>query len=747
MAGKDINEVVTRFANENLSSLDQANAALTKTSDNVGKLKDSVKGFQLGIVANQIQDMAVQFEMGTPWIRILAQQLPQIGTAFGATGAVVGGVAAVFFSLLNPALKAAGIDIRNLKELSDDLNTNMENLKRSQLENLPTVEGLRVKYGELAEAVKKYNDATEKANKQLATESLKAQVDEFRKKYLIMGDDVETASKKAADAARYDMGASLQAVGTQLAYLRFTSGLTSEQLTILGKNLKQLPADANAEKILEVFTKIKQELTATGISPSQIKDFEDLYKKIDASANGVKTLNSNLNDAADTASKFNIAILGVQLDYIAKIGAAQRENRQGEVASLTAKQKIAEIDKERKKLEADGKLTALARQELTLKENLALAQSTEKQKDFNKQQSEAYKSIVLTNEGRIRQLELEGKIIALQDNMREGTATQLQYEIDILTNAKAYNDEVARLNNQLRRNEINQNAYNDAIKSAADIQQRADENADRARQKRIRDIQIQLNNELSSNIRQEEMSKKMMALEQNSLYMSTIQADARKQALQLEAKRRDDIAKISQDESLSADQKIIKQFLINDAFNTQLNYIKEMAKFREAEQKDPKAGAYTKIKEITEAMSEFKVAGMAVDSVWNNMSSAIDKFVETGKFRFKDFAVSVIMDLNKIAIKSATVGLFKSLGIGDLFKAAGGPVDANNPYIIGEAGPELFIPNTSGTIVPNNKLGGGGGVTNINISAVDALSFKQLLARDPSFLYAVTQQGARRIPA
>lgn len=38
------------------------------------------------------------------------------------------------------------------------------------------------------------------------------------------------------------------------------------------------------------------------------------------------------------------------------------------------------------------------------------------------------------------------------------------------------------------------------------------------------------------------------------------------------------------------------------------------------------------------------------------------------------------------------------------FRALGGPVSRNEPYIVGETGPELFVPNNSGTIVPNNDL-------------------------------------------
>ena len=45
-------------------------------------------------------------------------------------------------------------------------------------------------------------------------------------------------------------------------------------------------------------------------------------------------------------------------------------------------------------------------------------------------------------------------------------------------------------------------------------------------------------------------------------------------------------------------------------------------------------------------------------------------------------------------------------------------------------------------------LGGGSGPTNVtyNINATDAQSFKTMLARDPEYLFAVSQAGARRIP-
>jgi hypothetical protein len=55
-------------------------------------------------------------------------------------------------------------------------------------------------------------------------------------------------------------------------------------------------------------------------------------------------------------------------------------------------------------------------------------------------------------------------------------------------------------------------------------------------------------------------------------------------------------------------------------------------------------------------------------------------------------------------------------------RASGGPVTGGSPYIVGERGPELFVPGRSGSIVPNNQLAGGGD-TNVVVN-VDASGSK-----------------------
>ena len=74
------------------------------------------------------------------------------------------------------------------------------------------------------------------------------------------------------------------------------------------------------------------------------------------------------------------------------------------------------------------------------------------------------------------------------------------------------------------------------------------------------------------------------------------------------------------------------------------------------------------------------------------------------------------------------------------------------PSLVGERGPELFVPQSAGRIVPNNALGGTTSNTVNNtavtyaISAVDAQSFKSMLARDPEFIHNVAEQGRRSMP-
>ena len=65
------------------------------------------------------------------------------------------------------------------------------------------------------------------------------------------------------------------------------------------------------------------------------------------------------------------------------------------------------------------------------------------------------------------------------------------------------------------------------------------------------------------------------------------------------------------------------------------------------------------------------------------------------------------------------VGKFGTLGpnFGIPQRAKGGPVSSGQTYMVGERGPELFVPGRSGTIIANDKMGGGSTNVVVNVDA------------------------------
>ena len=82
-----------------------------------------------------------------------------------------------------------------------------------------------------------------------------------------------------------------------------------------------------------------------------------------------------------------------------------------------------------------------------------------------------------------------------------------------------------------------------------------------------------------------------------------------------------------------------------------------------------------------------------------------------------DVARSVFTQIQRSLIQFGVNAFLGGLpGIGGFFRATGGPVSAGKSYMVGERGPEMFVPNTGGRIVPNSDMGSA---TNIVVN-VDA---------------------------
>ncbi len=179
---------------------------------------------------------------------------------------------------------------------------------------------------------------------------------------------------------------------------------------------------------------------------------------------------------------------------------------------------------------------------------------------------------------------------------------------------------------------------------------------------------------------------------------------------------------------------------------------------------------------VENATNAAKMGEQAFVSVTQNMESALDTFVSTGKLKFGDLARSIIADLIKIQMRAQLTSMFGALGKifgfggssgGGLFGTApsagglklgfadGGSPPVGVPSIVGERGPELFIPSTSGTIIPNNQLGSamGGGAQVVyngpyiaNMNAIDTQSATQFLAKNKQGVWAANQSAQRSLP-
>lgn len=87
------------------------------------------------------------------------------------------------------------------------------------------------------------------------------------------------------------------------------------------------------------------------------------------------------------------------------------------------------------------------------------------------------------------------------------------------------------------------------------------------------------------------------------------------------------------------------------------------------------------------------------------------------------FAANPLLGIGFGAAIIATIAGYKKLSEDQDIeaRAMGGPVNANQKYLVGEKGPELFVPRSNGNIVPNHKLGGN--TINITVNgAIDPTS-------------------------
>lgn len=120
----------------------------------------------------------------------------------------------------------------------------------------------------------------------------------------------------------------------------------------------------------------------------------------------------------------------------------------------------------------------------------------------------------------------------------------------------------------------------------------------------------------------------------------------------------------------------------------------------------------------------FTTIGGVITGIWNGIGDAISYVWDNVIKPIWDNIKHLIDDVGSLGKALGHLpggGLLKSLpGVGSLFKAAGGPVMSNRPYIVGEAGPEWFVPHTSGTIMPHGTAPAGTSTSSTSVTVYAA---------------------------
>lgn len=193
-----------------------------------------------------------------------------------------------------------------------------------------------------------------------------------------------------------------------------------------------------------------------------------------------------------------------------------------------------------------------------------------------------------------------------------------------------------------------------------------------------------------------------------------------------------DAIRVKHDEELAHFQGMLDKKLISEEqFATARDQLAATSAAQIAEYQKQEAAEYQAVAE--------QVAG----AITGPIQSAFAEFVDTGKLSFDSLIKSMLAGLANVVfeltvIKPLMEGLTNGItgglgggGLGGIVSgllggalpgfANGGAVAGGKPIVVGERGPEIFVPQKAGSIVPNHRMtaGGSGNVVNIQY-AIDA---------------------------
>ncbi len=198
----------------------------------------------------------------------------------------------------------------------------------------------------------------------------------------------------------------------------------------------------------------------------------------------------------------------------------------------------------------------------------------------------------------------------------------------------------------------------------------------------------------------------------------------------------------------------------------------KVAEFREELEEAVQAGIFDQSK-VEEAVEIFRksiekgvgdtvtVVKQFEDTIEGSLEKAFQDFFDRTNEGFlnmqtlmKSVVDEIIKEVLRLAVIKPIVDMIMGSGpmkaLSSIFgeRATGGPVSAGNPYIVGEKGPELFVPGSSGGIVPNNQLATAGAGTNVNVTfdikSWDSRDTLQAISQQAPAIVGIVEQSFRK---
>jgi hypothetical protein len=120
--------------------------------------------------------------------------------------------------------------------------------------------------------------------------------------------------------------------------------------------------------------------------------------------------------------------------------------------------------------------------------------------------------------------------------------------------------------------------------------------------------------------------------------------------------------------------------------------------------------------DLNDQLTEQKALEEQIDALYKQLGTTVvsvfDDLINSTK-SFNEIMADTLRQLSSFLLQAGFNALGNSAGQGSVLntlfgtRAMGGPVSAGQPYLVGERGPELFVPSQSGGIMANSKMGGG----------------------------------------